>query len=214
MHTVDINQKLYNILYETPSAIAFFKKRYQSDQLWRYCIERDPNVFGLMEDPSLDMCIYAIDISGENIVILATKFKHIKITKKIAYLALRTFPAAILYIPEDVLTEGMLDMAFAAKPSLISHFNNLPFGYYLRKVRENPWIIQHITDPREDLICAALEGDPMVCTCFKHPTTQMINIVKELNPELAQLYINSLESETDKDAKNSEEERQDTVVKW
>lgn len=210
---MEIDHKIYEFLYEIPSAIVYLKKRYQTTQVWKYCIEREPSVFALMENPSQEMCEYAVDIDGENIITVVTKFPSIDVTKRMAYIALRTYPSAILYIPENVLNEEMFDIAFSEKPSLMSYFTNLPFGYYLKKVRENPSIIQYIQNPTEDLICDALSRDPNLCVHFNHLTPRMINIIRELKPDMANLYINRIESEKS-NAKNNEEEGQEPVEDW
>lgn len=214
MEQYEYDQKIYDLLYDMPEAIVYLKSRYQTDRMWKYCIERDPKVFAQMKNPSEDMCEYAVDIDGENIITMVTKFPEIPVTRRIAYIALRTFPGAILYIPEEVLNEEMFDIAFNAKPSLISHFNNLPFGYYLQKVREDPSIIRWMDNPREELVCAAFEKDPNLCVYFTSLTPQMINVIREVKPELATLYMNTLESERIDDAESSETERQETIAKW
>lgn len=198
------DQKIYDLLYDMPEAIVYLKSRYQTDQVWKYCIEREPKVFAMMKNPSVDMCVYALDIDGSNIITIRTKFTDIKIDKRMAYIALRTYPAAILHIPSEILNEEMFDLAFNAQPSLISQFNNLPYTYLLRKIRENPSIIKHMTNLREDLACVALSMDPNLCVYIPNLTTQMINLLRDLKPELAELYTNTLESETENYAENCE----------
>lgn len=199
------DQKIYDLLYEMPEAIVYLKSRYQTDQVWKYCIEREPQVFALMKNPSVDMCVYALDIDGSNIIHIRSKFTNIEIDKRMAYIALRTFPAAILHIPSEIINDEMFDLAFNAQPSLISQFTNLPYSYLLRKIGENPSIIKFIPNLREDLACIALRMDPNLCVYIQNLTPQMINILRDLKPEVADLYTNTLESETENYAENCEE---------
>ena len=208
------DQKLYNLLYNNPEAILYLKNCYQTERVWKYCIEIEPNLFASMKSPSPEMCEYALDVAGENIITMVTKFKHIKLTKRMVYIALRTYPSAILYVPEDILEEDMLDKAFDAQPSLIGKFTNLSYEYLLKKVREKPSIIKWIENPREELVCAALEIDPNLCVYFTTLTPQMINIIQQKKPELAEMYANTLESETDYYAEISEEERAEYDAQW
>lgn len=198
------DQRLFNILHDNPEAVCYLKRKYQTDQVWKYCIEQDPKLFSRMKNPSPDMCVYALDIDGSNIITMKSKFSDIRITPRMAYIALRSFPGAILYIPQEILNEEMFDLAFDAQPSLIAHFTNLSHGYLIRKIRENPSFIRYIVSPGEELICIALSLDPNLCVYISPLTPKMIQIIQEKKPELAQLYANSLESENVENAENTE----------
>lgn len=210
----EMDQKLFETLFDTPEMVLYLKNRYQTDRVWKFCIEREPSIFSKMDNPTEEIAQYALDVDGENIIPLVTKFDYIPITKKMAFTALRSYPGAILYIPEDVLTEEMMNMAFNAQPSLMSNFDNLTYDYLLRRIQERPSDIRFIQNPRDELIYLALERDPNLCVYFTSLTPRMINLLYDLKPELAAMYINTLESENPYYAENSETEGEAKSDQW
>lgn len=204
---------LYQMLFDYPEMVLYLKNKHQTDRVLKFCIEQDPSIFGKLTDPSVDIAEYALDVDGENIIPLIMKFDNIPLTKKMCYIALRSYPGAIGYIPKSMLTEEMLDMAFNAQPSLLSVFEKLPEGYLLTRIKNRPSDIRYVTNPSDALIYAALESDPNLCVYFRKLTPQMINLLCDINPKIAEMYINSLESETMKDAK-SEETKRPEEVQW
>lgn len=210
----EMDQKLFETLFDNPELVLLLKNRYQTDRVWKFCIERDPSIFGKMDNPTVEIAEYALDVDGENIIPLVTKFEYIPVTKKMAFTALRSYPGAVLYIPEDILTEEMLNMAFNAQPSLISAFSNLTYEYLIRRIQERPSDIRFVQNPRDELIYMALERDPNLCVYFTSLTPQMINLLYDLKPEYAAMYINTLESENQDYAENSETEGESTSNQW
>jgi len=189
------DEKLFDMLYDTPEMILLLKNRYQTPKVWKFCIEREPSLFGQMENPTEDIAIYALDVCGENIIPLVNKFDYIPVTKKMAFTALRSYPGAILYIPQNILCEEMFNMAFNSQPSLLGAYDNLGNDYLLRRVRERPSDIRYINNPSEELKYAALEKDPNVCVYIDNLTPQMISLLYDLKPGLAEMYTNTLERE-------------------
>ena len=216
-YVIDQNydQHIYDMLYDNPEMILYMKSRYQTAKLWKYCIELEPSIFGQMENPTEDIAEYALNVDGENIIPLLTKFDYIPLTKRLAFIALRTFPGAIMHIPESILTEEMMDMAFNAQPSLISVLSNaLTEDYLIRRVHARPSDIRYIKNPTDKMKFIALEKDPNTFVYMDSFTPQMLNLIKELKPGLAELYSNTLESENGDHAENTETRGEAESNQW
>lgn len=207
------DQRLFDMLYDNPEMIIYLKNRYQTDRIWKFCIDRESTLFGQMENPSIEMCEFALDVDGENIISLVTKFTDVKLTKRMIWIALRTFPGAILHVPRYMLDEDMLNASFDAQPELLTAFPNLSYEYLLRRIKDHPGDIVWLENPRDELVHLALEKNPYLCVHFTSLTPHMINIIRAQNPGLADMYMNTLESEIDDYAENSEEEGP-TVDQW
>lgn len=209
------DQHIYDMLYDNPEMILYMKNRYQTAKLWKYCIELDPSIFGQMENPTEDIAEYALNVCGENIIPLLTKFEYIPLTKRLAFIALRTFPGAIMHIPQSILTEEMFDMAFNAQPSLISvMYNMLTDEYLMRRVYSRPSDIRYIKNPTERMKLIAIEREPNTIMYIDNPTPQMLHLLNELKPGMAELYSNTLESENGDHAENTEKNGEAESSQW
>lgn len=208
------DQEMYDMLYDNPSMILYMKSRYQTSKLWKFCIERDSSIFARMENPTEDIVEYALDVDGENIIPLLNKFEYIKLTKRMAFIALRTFPGAILYIPSDILTEEMMDMAFNAQPSLLAVKDGLSEEYLLRRVHARPSDIRYIKNPTDVMKYTALERDPNTFVYMDDLNPNMIHLLNDIKPGLADLYTNTLESEITYHAENTEKDGEAESNQW
>jgi hypothetical protein len=185
-----IESRLLKVLVDDPTMILVLKNKYITDGLWKFCIEREPSLFKEMKNPDEEMCEFALKIDGYNLKYIRRKFNYIKITKKMVYLALSTCAKAILYVPNNILDEGLKEIAFDKNPALMKEFNYIRPEYINKKIKENPSIIKFINNPAEDMIIDAMILEPNVCVYFDKLTPKMIEILKEYHPQFLDIYQN------------------------
>lgn len=184
--------KVLNLLVDDPSAILLFKNKYIDDDVWKFCIEREPGIFKHMKDPSEEMCEFALSVDGHNLKYIEKRFTNIKITRKMAYIAISNCPKAIVYIPPEILDEGLKEKAFNSDPSLLQNFdfNDLRYDYIKNTITENPSFIKYINSPPDDLIIEAIKKDPNICVYFEKLSPRVVAVINEINPNLLLLYKN------------------------
>lgn len=183
-------QKLFGLLIEDPSMILLLKNKYISDDMWKFCIEREPSLFKYMKNPSLEMCYFALEIDGHNLKYIKNKFKDIKITRKMAFLAISNCPKAIFYVPQEILDTGLKELAFDKDPSLMKSFQFIRPDYIEKVIENNPANVKYINNPDEDIICQALLKEPNICVYFNTLTPKMKKIIEEKYPQLIPFYSN------------------------
>lgn len=187
-----IKERLLKVLVEDPTMILVIKNKYITDELWRFCIEREPSLFTEMKDPDEGMCEFALQVDGSNLKYIRKKFSHIKITTRMAYIAIMSCPKAILYVPEKILDEGLKEMAFDKDPTLMKEFKYVRPEYVTKKMLENPANIKYINNPDEDMICNAIIAEPNICVYFEKLTPRMRTTLIEYHPQFLDLYQNLL----------------------
>ncbi len=187
-----IKYKVLNLLVDNPSAILLFKNKYIDDDIWRFCIEREPAIFKHMKSPNEEMCEFALSIDGHNLKYIRKKFTDIKITRKMAYIAISNCPKAIMYVPEEILDEGLKEKAFSSDPSILQNFDfkDLRYDYIKKLINENPAFIKYINNPPDDLIIEAIKKDSNICVYFDKLSPRVITVINEINPDLLLLYNN------------------------
>lgn len=181
----DIKNDLFKVLFDKPHLIITIKKKYLNDDLWKFCIEREPSVFKYKQDPSPDLCHYAVCIDGTNIEYVP---KHV-INAQICYLAVKNNPKAILYVPKKYNTDELREIAFDLDPCLMKNYN-VREAYMIDKVRENPAIIKYIKNPPEHLICEAIKIDSNIILYFDFLTDRMLDVIDEYYPDIAETFPN------------------------
>ncbi len=186
----NVKYKLLNLLVDNPSFVLLLKNKYIDDDIWQFCIEREPGLFKHMKNPSIAICEFALEVDGYNLKYIAKKFKHIEITRKMVYIALRNCPKAIDYVPEDILDVGLRELAFDNDPSLMKDydFKDLRYDYVSSMINKNPAYIKYINNPPDELIVSAIKQDSNVCVYFEKLSPYVINVVNELYPNLLELY--------------------------
>jgi hypothetical protein len=187
-----IKSRLLRILVDDPTMILVLKNKYITNDLWRFCIEREPSLFKEMKEPNEEMCEFALKVDGYNLKYIRRKFTYIKITKKMAYIAISTCPKAILYVPDKILDDGLKEIAFDKEPSLMKEFKNIRPEFISKKVRENPSNIKYVNNPDDDLVCEALIAEPNICVYFEKLTHKMVDVLKEHHPNFLEIYQNVL----------------------
>lgn len=185
-----LKYKLLNLLMDDPSYILLLKNKYIDIDLWKFCIEREPNLFTHMKDPSIETCEFALEMDGYNLRHIAKNLSHITITPKMAFIALKNCPKAIFYVPQDILNAGLMEIAFDADPSLMKafKFKELRYSYISKKIKESPGYIKYINNPTDELVIDAIRADKNVCVYFDTVSPPVRNVIEELYPELLSLF--------------------------
>lgn len=181
--------KLMRLLSDDPSCILVLKDGYVTDNLWKICIQQEPALFQYMKNPSIDMCLYALQEDGSNLKYIVEN-KNIKITPKMCYTAVKSYPPAIFDVPVEMRDHNIKEFAFDLDPTLIRHFTNVRKVYIDRKLKEDPTFIRFLDDPDEDLIYRAIEADPNYCVYVKHFTPRLKALVETLYPDIIPLLPN------------------------
>lgn len=186
----EINDRIYNILYDEPRLVIALKERYLSDDIWKFCIEREPSIFKEMKHPSQAVAEFAVDADGDNLQYLMSKFTHIKITESMVYKAIRSCPKALLYAPVYYRTNELKEYAFDKDPSLMMYFDSIEIRpeYKEKVLLQNPANIRYINNPDEDTVCELLKTTPNICVYLKDMTPKMWKILDEYHPAIYQLY--------------------------
>lgn len=183
-------QRILGLLIEDPSMILLLKSKYITDDIWQFCIEHEPSLFKHMKNPSLDMCYFALEMDGHNLKYIRHKFKDIKITRKMAYIAISNCPKAIFYVPKDILDDGLKELAFELEPQLMKDFIYIRPEYVKKVIENNPTDIKYINNPDENLICEALIKEPNICLYFDTLTPKMKKAIEENHPQLIPFITN------------------------
>lgn len=190
-----IRTKIISAVVKDPEIIFAVKEKYVDDALLMFCIEREPSVFKKMKHPSEEVCQFACRVDGANLRVIRNKFSYITITDVLAYISVESNPKAILYVPDKLLTDPLMEMAFDADPSLMAYFDRIRSSYLEKRLRETPSAIQYIRDPDEDLVCELIKQQPSVCTYIKKLSTKMMTTLEQSHPSYFQLYRNNLYSQ-------------------
>lgn len=179
--------KIYEMLNLDPANILLLKNKYVTEDLWRFCIEKEPRLFKKVKNPSLELCISAIEADGSNLKVIKKKFPRIKITKQMAYIAISNCPRVILDVPDDIIDDGLKEYAFDRDPTLLSAFSDVRNSYIEKKLAENPSFIRYIYEPSESQICEMIKINPNVCLYFGKLTDAMKNTIKTYYPHMVDL---------------------------
>lgn len=190
MYSDNIRDRILKTLYNDPILITCLKEKYVSDELWMYCIEREPSVFAEMKHPNEKICNFAVEVDGNNLKVIRDKFDYIPITERMCYIAVKNCPKAILYVPPRILdgNYALQEMAFDKDPSLMAYFEDVRPEYIKKKVLENPSYLKYINNPDEDLVCEVLMKYPNTVVYFENLTQRMIETLKCYHPDVYELH--------------------------
>lgn len=181
-----IEQKLINLLSEEPSLILMLKNKYVTENMWKICIQKEPRIFKYIQDPSIELCEFAVMEDGSNLKYIVRDHKD-KLTNKIIWSAVINYPGAILHVPIGLRTDALKERAFNADPSLMKEFKNIRPEYIRQKIKENPGLIQYIQNPSEDIVYEALDKNPNICAYIKEFSPRMRELIKCKYPEMIEL---------------------------
>ena len=186
-----IRTKVLNAVMEDPEIITILKDKYVDDELWKFCIEREPSLFKKMKHPSEEICLHACEVDGSNLRWIRNKFSYIPITDMMIYTCVKSNPKSIVYVPKKMLNDGLKEMAFDKDPTLMENFDDIRPEYLRKIIAEKPFAIQYVNNPDEDLICDAIIKDPNVCVYVNDVTDRMLHTLETYHPNYFNLYKNS-----------------------
>lgn len=181
--------KILRVIMEDPEIITLLKEKYVDDEIWKFCIEREPSLFRKMKHPSYEICMHACEVDGSNLRYIKNKFSYITINDVMVYTAVSSNPKAIIYVPKKLLSEDLKEMAFDQDPSLMIYFDTIRHEYLEKIISQKPSSIQYVEFANEDLLCKAILNDPNVCVYINKLTPKMLDILKEHYPEHYTLYF-------------------------
>lgn len=187
--------KILKAIVEDPEIVLLLKEKYVDDEVWKFCIEREPTLFKKMKRPNEAICVFACSVDGGNLKYIKNKFKHILITGTLCMISVKSNPKAILYVPKSLMNDELKEMAFDNDPSLMIYFDDIREEYVEKIIREKPYAIQYIKRINEKMICDVIKESPAICTYFNKMTPMMIATLAEHHPNYYSLYKNNITCE-------------------
>ena len=188
---VNIRNKILNAIMEDPEIVLVLKEKYVDEEVWKFCIEREPSLFMKMKHPSESICMFACEVDGANLRYIRNKFSYILITPGMAYISVKSNPKAILYVPSKLLSDSLKEMAFDRDPSLMAFFDDIRDEYIEKVIEEKPYVMQYIKHLNEDSICRKIEKNPTICVYLNNITDKMMATLEKHHPNYYALYKNS-----------------------
>lgn len=190
-----IKTKILNAIVEDPEIVLLLKEKYVDEEIWKFCIERDPTLFKKMKHPSEGLCKFACEVDGSNLKYIKNKFKYIKITGLLCFIAVKSNAKAILFVPSYLLNDELKEMAFDKDPTLMLEFKTVRKEYLMRVVIDRPSLIQYVRNPDESMICDILKKTPDICPFIYKWTKSMIDILMTYHPSYYALYKHNISNE-------------------
>lgn len=184
--------KILRAIVEDPEIVLLLKEKYVDDEIWKFCIERNPNLFKKMKRPNNAVCLYACGVDGINLKYIKNKFHHILITDEMCFTAVQSNPKAILYVPRSRMNDELKEMACYEDPSLMVHFSDLREEFVEKLIKEKPHSVRYVKKVSESFLCDMIKTTPTICTYFDRMTSKMIDTLKEYHPNYFCLYKNNI----------------------
>lgn len=188
-----ITTKILNAIVEDPEIVLLLKEKYVNEEIWKFCIERDPNLFKKMKHPSNEICMYACEVDGSNLKYIKHKFRYIKITDTMCFVSVKSNPKAILFVPEEFLNDELAEMAFDQDPSLMKHFKGVRKEYARKVIRERPYAVKYLPEICEEDICEVIKETPDIVPYMNWITEKELATLEKYHPAYFNLYKNSFE---------------------
>ena len=188
-----VKTKILSAIMEDPEIILLLKEKYVDEEIWKFCIERDPNIFKKMKHPSEEICRFACEIDGSNLKHIRNRFRYIPITMTLCFAAVKSNPKAILYVPSKLLNDELKEIAFDGDPSLMRYFDNVRKSYIERLLGDRPSAIRYVVNPDEDIICNTIKKSPDICPYLNSMTQKMVETLRDYHPAYFNLYKNNIE---------------------
>ena len=184
----NIRNKILDIIMEDPEVVTLLKEKYVDEEIWKFCIEREPSLFKKMKHPSESLCMFACEIDGANLRHIVNKFSYIPITSTMVYVGVRSNPKAILFVPKKFLNDSLKEMAFDKDPSLMAYFDDIREEYLETLIDEKPSAIQYVSKLSESFVCERIKKNPNICVYMSTMTDKMMETLKEYHPQYFALY--------------------------
>lgn len=183
-------QRILEFISNDPTLILIFKNKYLTDNLWKVAIENEPSLFQYMKDPSEEMILFALNEDGANVQYLDAM--GIKITNKMAYTAVRSYPGAIFLLPIEHRTARLREFACKEDPSLMKDVP-LHAGFVRSQLKKDPTLARFLKDPTEEQLIQAIKSSPNVIPYISKFTPRLRELIQEIYPEIIPLIPRLLE---------------------
>jgi hypothetical protein len=187
-----VRTKILNAIMEDPEIVLVLKEKYVDENIWKFCIEREPELFKKMKHPSEGICMYACSVDGSNLKYIKNKFHYIKITDIMCFTAVKSNPKAILSVPDELLNDELKEMAFDEDPSLMAYFDDVRNEYVEKLLKEKPYAIRYVRNLDEEMICNAIKESPDICPYLSKVTENMAKTLETFHPAYYALYKNNI----------------------
>ena len=152
--------------------------------MWQLCIQKEPSLFQHLRNPTPEMCLLALEEDGNNLQYI-TNNKEITLTSQMCWVAVLSYPSAILDVPAKFRTERLKEIAFDREPNLMQCFDRIRLSYLRRKLKEQPSLIRYVRFATEQMWCDAIKQDPNICTYIKEFTPKIRETILEYHPSIA-----------------------------
>lgn len=181
----------FRCLIDHPEYISIIKKKYTDDDMLIRLIENDPEIFSNIHNPSDKVIRAALEADGANLAYIKKK-KRKTLPHEFFMLAVQSNPiAAVEYIPKECIPESVKQMLFTSDPDIIlKNKLELSEDFLLNEIKANPNLIKYVTNPSDNLKCAALSEDPNVALYYEELSPRMMDIIDEKYPNLKSLLPN------------------------
>ena len=175
----------FRCLVDHPEYICIVKSKYTDDDMLIRLIETDPEIFKNIRHPSDKVIRAALEVDGANLAYIKKK-KRKTLPAEFFMLAMQSNPVgAIEFIPKNCIPESVKQKLFASDPDIIlKNKLELSEDFLLNEIKENPNLIKFVTNPSDDLKCAALSEDPNVALYYEELSPRMMDIIDEKYPNL------------------------------
>jgi len=189
-----IRNKILNAIMDDPEIVLIITEKFVDEEIWKFCIEREPSLFKKMKHPSESICMFACEVDGANLKYIKNKFTYVTITPGMVYVAVKSNPKAILSVPKKLLNESIKEMAFDRDPSLMAYFEDIREEYLEKLVNAKPYAIQYVLHPNETFVCEMIEKNPNICVYINNMTDKMMATLERCHPNYFSLYRNSIKT--------------------
>lgn len=181
-------QKILNAIVSEPEIVLLLKEKYIDEEIWKFCIEREPSLFKKMKHPSPSLCMFACEIDGANLKTIKNKFTYVPITDTMVLTAVKSNPKALKIAPKKFITTELKEIAFDGDPSLMEDYSDIRPKYLEKLIEERPSALRYVKEPDEAIICEGIKKNPNICTYLQCITPKMLNTLEDYHPQYFQLF--------------------------
>lgn len=172
---------LVDLIANDPSLILIFKSKYTTEPMWECAIKGDPSLFQHMKSPSDNMILFALREDGANIKYFIQM--DIDFTPQRMREAIKSYPAAILLIPEEYRSRSIKEFACSLDPTLLKEVR-VSKRYIEKELKKDPNLVRFVEKPTEDQLYEAIKQNPNICAYVKTFTPRLKELVEEKYPDL------------------------------
>lgn len=190
MSTEECRRNISTIIMTAPEMIVSFKTKLVTEDMWDYCIERDPGLFIYCKKPSLRLCYKAVNLDGMLIQNVDPTWFDKASYLNLCKVAVENNPKALIVIPKEFVSDDLKSYAYSRDPELLMSEKKLTPSMVEAIILHNPSLLQYVQEPSNDLIIKVLEKEPRAIVYLKVIDDEVRTYFEEHYPEYASmLYI-------------------------